>query len=141
MDMAAVVVSTPNEDEQENEPFHRAWQCKCPRADWRTNLERARANDAPVWVQCAADGALALLKFSYTLNENSACSCAFAGFQSLGGKRLTEDDCLGDAFVVFSWEVGTRKYTYTSKVPYAELASVADEYCDPSMPCNCKAIH
>ena len=110
----AVVVSAPvSEAEQEGRPFHTNLGCKCPRADWRTNLERARANDAPVWVQCAADGALALLKYSYTLNENSVCNCAFAGFESLGGKKLTEDDYLGDAFVVFSWEVGTRKYTYT----------------------------
>jgi len=56
-----------------------------------------------------------------------------------GGKKLTEDDCLGDALIVFSWTVGARHHTYSSKVPYEELARVAEQYCDPAVPCNCKA--
>ena len=140
-DEFAVAVNVPvSEDEQESRPFHTNWRCKFPRADWRTNMERAQSNDAPVWIQCAADGALASLRDAYELNESSACSCTFAGFQSLfGGKKLTEDDCFGDALVVFNWEVGARKHVYSSKVLYAELARVADEYCGPSVPCNCKA--
>ena len=61
-------------------------------------LERARANDSTDWIQCAADGALALLRHACELTETSKCSCTFAGFQSIfGGKKLTADDDLGDA--------------------------------------------
>ena len=90
-------------------PFRSNWRCLCPRDHWQTVLERARSNDSTDWIQCAADGALALLRHAYALSEATECSCTFAGFQSLfGGKKLTADDDLGDALVVFDWTVGPR---------------------------------
>ena len=55
------------EDEQDNRaqerrPLRSNWRCLCPRADWRTNQERSDATGSPVWIQCATDGALALLR-------------------------------------------------------------------------------
>ena len=132
------------EDEQDNHtqghcPFRSNWRCLCPRDHWQTVLERARSNDSTDWIQCAADGALALLRHAYELSEASECSCTFAGFQSFGGKKLTADDDLGDAFVVFDWAVGPRQRSFSSKVLYEELARVVENYCDPTVPCNCKA--
>ena len=81
-----------------------------------------------------------MLLHAYDLSETSACSCIFAGYRSLfGGKKLTADDDLGDALVVFNWTVGPRRNCYTSKVLYEELARAADNYCDPAIPCNCTA--
>ena len=107
---AAVAVDVHvDEDEQDNcagRPFRSSWRCLCPRADWRTNQQRSDATGAPVWIQWAADGAISLLLHAYDLSETSACSCIFAGYQSLfGGKKLTADDDLGDALVVFEWTV------------------------------------
>ena len=109
------------DDEQDNYtqghcPFRSNWRCLCPRDHWQTVLERARSNDSTDWIQCAADGALALLRHAYELSEASECSCTFAGFQSFGGKKLTADDDLGDAFVVFDWAVGPRQQPFSSKV-------------------------
>ena len=70
-----------------------AWQCLCPRGHWQENRERARATDSPIWIQCSADAAMSLLRYSYELSAGLDCSCKFRGFQSLfGGKQLTEED-------------------------------------------------
>ena len=121
-------------------PLRANWRCLCPRADWRTNQARSDATGAPVWIQWAADGALALLRHAYELSETSECSCTFAGYQSLfGGKKLTAYDDLGDALVAFDWVMGPRQYSYSSTVLYEELGRAAYTYCDPAEPCNCKA--
>ena len=39
----------------------KARQCLCPRGDWRTNRERALANNCPAWIQHVADAAPVLL--------------------------------------------------------------------------------
>ena len=97
------------EEEQETDvrgscPHHSNWRCLCPRAHWHTNEQRSDATGSPVWIQCAADGAVALLRHAYELSDASECSCTFAGFQSLfGGKKLTAYDDLGDALIVFDW--------------------------------------
>ena len=96
-----------------------SWRCLCPRADWLTNEQRSDATGSPVWIQWAADGAVALLRHAYELSDASDCSCTFAGYQSLfGGKKLTAYDDLGDALIVFDWVVGPRQRTYSSKVLY-----------------------
>ena len=134
-----------DEDKQENGAegnclLRSNWRCLCPRADWKTNQERADATGSPVWIQWAADGALALLRHAYELSGTSECSCTFAGYQCLfGGKKLTADDDLGDALVLFDWAIGPRQYAYSSKVLYEELAHAAHSYCDPAVPCNCQA--
>ena len=107
-------------------PLRANWRCLCPRADWRTNQERSDATGAPVWIQWAADGALALLRHAYELSETSECSCTFAGYQSLfGGKKLTAYDDLGDALVAFDWVIGPRQYSYSSTVLFEELGRAA----------------
>ena len=112
------------------------WQCLCPRGDWQANRERARATDSPIWIQCSADAAMTLLRYSYELSAGFECSCKFVGFQSLfGGKRLTEEDCLSDALIVFHWESQAFQNTYTSKVLYEELARAYDNHCAPGTPC------
>ena len=114
-------------------------QCLCPRGHWRTNRERAWTNDAPIWIQCAADAAVALLRRAYELSSDFQCGCKFAGYQSLfGGKKLTEEDCLSDGLVVFHWEPGAFQHTYTSKVLYEELARAFEVHCAPGVPCDCK---
>ena len=139
--MCVSVPAFENEQEsggQEKEPFR--WRCLCPRADWRTNAERAQANDIPVWLQWAVDGALTLLRHAYELSEGSDVTCSFVEYQRLfGGRKLTADDDLGDALIVFNWALGARQHTYRSKVLYEELARAADQYCHPTKPCNCNA--
>ena len=121
-------------------PLRSKLPCRCPRAGWRFYEERSDVTGAPVWIEWAADGALALLRHAYDLSETSECSCTFAGYQSLfGGKKLAADDDLGDALVVFDWAIGPRQYSYSSKVLYEELARAAHSYCDPAVPCNCQA--
>ena len=116
------------------------WQCLCPRGDWQANRERARATDSPIWIQCSADAAMTLLRYSYELSAGFECSCNFVGFQSLfGGKPLTEEDCLADALIVFHWESCAFQHTHTSKVLYEELARAYDNHCAPGTPCCCKA--
>ena len=117
-----------------------ASQCLCPMGNWKENRERAKANDSPVWIQCSADAAMAILRISYELSTGFECSCRFAGFESLfGGRQLTDEDCLDDALIVFHWESSAFQRAYTTKVLYNTLASSYSEYCTSGLPCCCSA--
>ena len=52
---------------QEGKALRAAWQCLCPRGDWRTNRERALANKCPAWIQHVADAAPVLLCHLYEI--------------------------------------------------------------------------
>ena len=77
-----VADATVGEGQRENRaegalPRRSKLPCRCPRADWRFYEERSDATGAPVWIEWAADGALAYLRYVYELSETSECSCTF----------------------------------------------------------------
>ena len=115
-----------------------AWQCLCPRGDWRANWERAWANDCPFWIQHVADAAATLLRHSYELS--GGIGCRFAGYRNQAdGQELTEEDVTSQSVVVFDWKHGALQRPYQAEVPYGQLAAAFAIHCQAVRPCTCKA--
>ena len=123
---------------QEGKALRAAWQCRCPRGDWRTNRERALANNCPAWMQHVADAASVLLRHSYELS--SGIECRFAGYQSqTGNLEPTEDTELTECVVKFDWLVEAFGCSYQAGVQFKDLSDACDVHCEPGRPCDCKA--